>query len=139
VEELLRNLQSKQAEVEETRAEICKQSEIAEVEAEAAKETNRIAQEKLAAAQPILQAAQNAVDSMDKDSLVNIKQLKKIHPALRETFEAICIIFERKPRKIDGEIPGTKIDDYWPETLVLLNDVQFIRRVKNYAVEIMSK
>jgi hypothetical protein len=139
VEEMLKDLQIKQAEVEETRAEVRKQSEIAEVEAAAAAETNRIAQQQLAAAQPILQAAQDAVDSMDKDSLVNIKALKKIHPALRETFEAICIIFERKPRRVDGEIPGTKVDDYWPETLALLNDVQFIKKVIGYDVEKMSR
>jgi hypothetical protein len=129
VEEMLKDLQIKHAEVEETRAAIQKQSELAEIEAAAAAETNRIAQEKLAAAQPILQAAQDAVDSMDKDSLTNIKHLKKIHPALRETFDAICIIFDRKPRG----------DDYWPETLVLLNDVQFIKKVKGYPVEAMSR
>ena len=139
VEEMLKDLRIKQGEVEETRVEVTKQSEIAEKEAEAAKETNRIAQEKFDAAKPILLAAQDAVDSMDKDSLVNIKQLKKIHPALRETFEAICIIFERKPRKVEGDIPGQKVDDYWPESLQLLNDVQFIRKVKNYPVENMSK
>jgi hypothetical protein len=136
---MLAELERKRADVEETRAAIRKQSEIAEVEAAAAKETNRIAQEKFAAAEPILRAAQDAVDSMDKDSLVNIKQLKKIHPALRETFEAICIIFEKKPRRVDGDIPGVKIDDYWAETLVLLNDVQFIKRVKSYPIETMSR
>ncbi|OHT05113.1 Dynein heavy chain family protein [Tritrichomonas foetus] len=135
VAEMLKNLQVKQGEVEQTRAEVKAQSEIAEVEAAEAAEINKVAQEKLAEAQPILIAAQNAVDSMDKDSLVNIKQLKKIHPALRETFEAICIIFGKSPRKVDTGVPGVKEDDYWPETLGLINDAQFIKKVKGFEVE----
>ena len=139
VEEMLLDLQQKRGEVEDTRAQVQEQSQLAEIEAAAAKETNKIAQEKLAAAQPILQAAQDAVDSIDRDSLVNIKTLKKIHPALRETFDAICIIFGRQPRKVDSGVPGVKEDDYWPETLSLLNDIQFIKKVKMFEIEKLTR
>ncbi|KAK8888098.1 hypothetical protein M9Y10_039159 [Tritrichomonas musculus] len=139
VEEMLKELEVKRTEVEKTRSEVKSQSLLAEEEAKAAGETNRIAQEKLAAAQPILMQAQEAVDSMDRNSLVNIKTLKSIHPALRSTFEAICIIFNKQPRKVDSGTPGVKEDDYWPETLSLLNDIGFIKKVKNYEVEKMSK
>ena len=139
VDEMLKNLTVKQAEVEKTKAEVQAQSEVAEAEAKEAAAINAVAQEKLAEAQPILEAAQNAVDSMDKDSLVNIKQLKKIHPALRETFEAICIIFGRQPKKVDTGVPGQKMDDYWPETLSLINDAQFIKKVKGFEVETLPR
>ncbi|OHT09102.1 Dynein heavy chain family protein [Tritrichomonas foetus] len=139
VEIMLKELTVKQTEVEKTQAEVKAQSEVAEKEAAEAAETNRVAQEKLSAAQPILQAAQEAVDSMDKNALVNIKSLKVIHPALRSTFEAICIIFGRQPKKVDTGVPGVKEDDYWPETLSLLNDIQFVKKVKNYEVEKIPK
>ena len=139
VELMLKDLKVKQAEVEGTKIEVQKQSDVAEEEEKIASEKNAIAQQQLAEAQPILQGAQDAVDSMDKDSLVNIKTLKKISAPLRETFEAICIIFERQPRKVDGDVPGKKIDDYWPETLTLLNDVQFIRKIKNLEVDKLPK
>ena len=58
VEEMLKNLQVKQADVEVIRTEVKQQSEIAEVEAKEAGEINKVAQEKLAAAQPILIQAQ---------------------------------------------------------------------------------
>ncbi|OHT04040.1 Dynein heavy chain family protein [Tritrichomonas foetus] len=135
VEEMLKDLHVKKGEVETKKQEVKAQSDIAEAEASQAAEINRVAQEKFAAAQPILKAAQDAVESMDKDSLVNIKTLKKIHPALRETFDAICIIFGRTPRRVDSNVPGVKMDDYWPETLSLVNDVQFIKKVKSYEVE----
>lgn len=42
--------------------------------------------------------------------------------------EALCIIFGRKPKKIDGP-RGTKIDDYWSEAKVLLNDTHFLQKI----------
>ena len=139
VKEMLHDLQVKKVEVEETQRQVKEQSQLAEIEAAKAKEANKVAQRKLATAQPILKAAQDAVDSIDKDSLTNIKTLKKIHPALRETFEAICIVFGRSPRKVETGVPGVKEDDYWPETLSLLNDIQFIRKVKMFEVEKLTR
>jgi len=138
VEAMIEQLQDKKAEVEIIREQVMKQREIAHADAQAASEANLIAQEKLAEARPILRASQEAVDSIDRDSLVNIKQLKKIHPALRETFEAICIIFGKTPRRVESSVPGVKEDDYWPETLSLLNDVHFVRKIKLFDVEKMS-
>lgn len=84
--------------VEIKRIEVKKHSEIAEVEAKEAAEINRIAQDKFAVAQSI---------SIDNDST---------------SFEAICFIFGRQPKKIETGVPGVKKDDYWPEILDLLND-----------------
>jgi hypothetical protein len=44
-----------------------------------------------------VQSAQDAVASMDKDSLVTIKQ----H---RETFE-------KRPKRVDDDVPDTEVDD----------------------------
>jgi hypothetical protein len=60
--------------------------------------------------------------------------LKTIHPALRETFEDVCILFERQSKRVDSRISGQKMDDYWPETLILLADAKFIARVKTFNV-----
>ncbi|EAY07015.1 Dynein heavy chain family protein [Trichomonas vaginalis G3] len=139
VEDLIKDLQKKQADVEQTRTAIKEQSEKAEVEATAAAEANKIAQEKLNEAKPILQGAQDAIDMIDRDSIVNIKQLKKIHPALREAFEAICILFGRQPRKVDSGTPGVKTEDYWPEALVLLNDVAFLKKIRNFQPDTITK
>jgi len=136
---MLKDLQIKQVEVEATRQEVMEQSRIAEKEESESREANVIAQNQLAKAKPILMAAQDAVEAIDRDSLVNIKSLKKIHQALKETFEAICIIFGRQPRKVDGQNTGVKEEDYWPETLALLNDVQFIKKVKGFDVEKMTR
>ncbi|EAY14826.1 Dynein heavy chain family protein [Trichomonas vaginalis G3] len=139
VQEMLKDLGAKQADVEKIREDVKKQSELAEAEAAEATRTNDIAQAEVEKAQPLLDSAIEAVDKIDNNSLSNIKQLKSIHPALRETFEAICIIFGRRPRKVEGPTPGSKIDDYWPETLSLLADSNFVKKVKSFQPDTMSK
>jgi hypothetical protein len=42
--------------------------------------------------------------------------------------EALCIVFGRKPKKVDGP-RGAKIDDYWSEAKVLLNDTHFLQKI----------
>ena len=139
VEKMLQDLTVKRGEVEETRKEVQGKSEIAEKEAEEAAEANKIAQEQLELAQPLLREAQEAVQRLDKDSLVNIKKLHQPSAGMKETFYAICIMFGRNPRKVDGSNPGEKVDDYWPETVSLLNDFQFIKNVTNFKIENITK
>jgi chromosome segregation ATPase len=76
VEKMRGDLQAKQGKVEDTRAQVKEQNEVGELEVAAVAETNRVSQEKHAQTQPILEAAQGAVDSMGKYSLVNIKAFK---------------------------------------------------------------
>ncbi|OHT16390.1 Dynein heavy chain family protein [Tritrichomonas foetus] len=135
VEQFLSELNVKSKEVEETRKEVQGKSEIAEAEAKEAAQTNEVAQEQLALAQPILDQAQNAVNKLDKNALVEIKKLHKPSAGMKDTFDAVCIMFDKLPRRVAGEKPGEKVDDYWPEAVSLLNDVQFIKNVQNFKPE----
>ena len=132
VEEMLQNLTVNRAEVEQTRKEVQTKSEIAEKEAEEADEINKVAQEQLALAQPILKQAQDAVNKLDKNSLVEIKKLHQPTSGMKDTFDAICIMFGRNPKRVDGPTRGEKVDDYWPEAVSLLNDVKFITNIQSF-------
>ena len=138
VEEMMKQLTVKRSEVEVTRTEVQAKSDMAEKEAREAGEANRIAQEQFALAQPLLLEAQEAVLKLDKDSLTNIKKLHAPSAGMKETFEAVCIMFGRQPRKVDGP-NGKKEEDYWPETVSMLNDVNFVKSVTNFKIESISK
>jgi hypothetical protein len=86
-------------------------SDIAEGEAAKAAKTNRVAQEQLELAQPLLAEAQEAVAKLDKNALVEIKKQHQPSPGMKETFEAVWILFGRAPRRVDGAAPGEKVDD----------------------------
>ena len=138
VEQMLEELTVKRGEVEKTRTEVQAKRAQAEKEAAEAAEANQVAQEQFALAQPLLQEAQEAVMKLDKDSLTNIKKLHAPSAGMKETFEAVCILFGRQPKKIDGP-KGTKEEDYWPETVSMLNDVNFIKTITNFKIESISK
>ena len=134
VKGLLDQLKDKRKDAEKMKRKVEDQSRNAEKESIAANEANQIAQEQLDLAKPLFLEAQEAVQKLDKDSLVNIKKLHAPSAGMKGTFEAICIMFGRQPRKIEIS-PGVKEDDYWPEAVTLLNDVQFIRNVTNFKIE----
>ncbi|EAY14656.1 Dynein heavy chain family protein [Trichomonas vaginalis G3] len=136
--EMLKELSVKSAECEATQKEVKEQSDIAEKEAAQASEANRVAQEQFAKVEPILEEAKVAVSKLDKDSLVNIKKLHNPSAGMKDTFDAVCIMFERQPRKVDGPTPGTKEEDYWPEAVSLLNDIKFINNITNFKIELMK-
>ncbi|KAK8896419.1 hypothetical protein M9Y10_014318 [Tritrichomonas musculus] len=136
---MLGELKVKQEEVEDNRAQVQEQSDIAEKEAQTAKKANSIAQKELKKAEPLLQEAQNAVNRLDKDSLVNIKKLHNPSAGMKDTFDAVCIMFGKSPKKVDGPMPGEKIDDYWPEAVSLLNDFNFIKNVQNFKMDNIPK
>ncbi|OHT14597.1 Dynein heavy chain family protein [Tritrichomonas foetus] len=138
VELMLKELTIKRSEVEVTRTEVQAKSDTAEQEAAEAGEANRIAQEQFALAQPLLTEAQEAVLKLDKDSLTNIKKLHAPTAGMKETFEAVCIMFGRQPRKVDGP-KGVKEEDYWPETVSMLNDVNFTKIITNFKIETISR
>jgi len=136
---MVKELHRRKKDAEETRAIVVEQSLIAENEAKESEAANQIAQEQLRLAQPLLMEAQEAVNRLDKDSLVSIKKLHIPSSGMKETFEAVCIMFGRAPRKVDTPTPGVKEDDYWPEAVSLLNDVQFIKNITNFSIESMPK
>ena len=138
VNEVLKELNVKSEECEKTQNEVRAQSEIAEKEAKEATEANNIAQAELNKAAPLLEEAQVAVSKLDKDSLTYIKKL--LHPSsgMKDTFDAVCIMFEKQPHKVDGPTPGSKEDDYWPEAVSLLTDVKFIQNISSFKIENMK-
>ena len=138
-ENMLRELSAKRGEVEHTKGEVEKKRKIAEKEAQEAADANRAGQEKFAQSQPLLEDAQDAVLKLGKDSLVKIKKLHAPSAGMKEVFEAVCIMFGRSPRRVESSVPGVKEDDYWPEAVSMLNDVQFIKNVTNFRIENISK
>ena len=113
VNEVLKELCVKSEECEKTQNEVRAQSEIDEKEAKEATEANSIAQAEINKAALILEEAQVDVSKLDKASITYIK--KFIHPSsgMKDTFDAVYIMFEKQPHKVDGPIPGSKDDDYY--------------------------
>jgi dynein heavy chain, axonemal len=86
----------------------------------------------LAEAIPALEAAERALNSLDKSAITEMKAMKKPSPAIKSVMAACCIMLGVKPDKKMKE-GDPRIDPYWvPATKSLLNDPRFLQRLQQY-------
>ena len=86
----------------------------------------------LAEAIPALEAAERALNSLDKSDITEMKAMKKPSLAIKMVMAACCVMLEVKPDKKmkDGD---PHIDPYWvPATKQLLGDSRFLQRLQQY-------
>lgn len=72
----------------------------------------------------LLDAANDALHSLSKGDIAEVKAFKNPPRAVALTMEAVCILFGLRPvRKIDPQNPHKFVLDYWQTSRKLLDDV----------------
>ncbi|KAL3881803.1 hypothetical protein ACJMK2_028195, partial [Sinanodonta woodiana] len=92
---------------------------------EKAKETQAIAddaQRDLNEALPALDAAVASLKSLNKNDVVEVRAMQRPPEGVKMVVEAVCIMKGMKPKKVAGDKPGQKLDDYWEPGKSLLQD-----------------
>ncbi|KAI8841134.1 dynein heavy chain and region D6 of dynein motor-domain-containing protein [Chytriomyces cf. hyalinus JEL632] len=92
-----------------------------------ADETRTIAEDAkrdLDEALPALDAAVESLNSLSKNDIIEVRSMQRPPEGVKLVMEAICIMKGIKPKKIDGDKPGKKIDDYWEPGKGLLAEPQ---------------
>ena len=90
----------------------------------------------LAKAIPALKAAEEAVNCIQKGDIAILKGLAKPPGDVVMVTSVVCMFFFIKPDKIkDDANPGKKIDNWWPPSQKMLQDVQMIPKLINYDKE----
>lgn len=126
------------AEIAEQQEEAREAKEVVErEEAECMRQTSQAQELKeecesdLAEALPLLQAANKALKTLNKDSIVEIKSMKSPPKGVVDTMEAICIVMGVKPvKKRGGE--GETLDYWGPAQRHLLKDSKFLTRLVKF-------
>jgi dynein heavy chain len=106
----------------ETRISVGKEEEEASNKAKEAKAIADDAQRDLDEALPALEAALSSLKSLNKNDITEVKAMKSPPDGVKMVMEAVCIMKKIAPKKIAGEKPGSKIDDYSEGYRGLLND-----------------
>ncbi|XP_070580015.1 dynein axonemal heavy chain 1-like isoform X2 [Ptychodera flava] len=123
-------------ETEQTMEKIAKDTIVAEEtqkvvqkeESEAAakaRETQAIAddaQRDLNEALPALDAALASLKSLNKNDVIEVRAMQRPPNGVRLVIEAVCIMKSVKPKRVAGDKPGEKKDDYWEPGKALLQD-----------------
>ncbi|XP_058416307.1 dynein axonemal heavy chain 1 isoform X1 [Diceros bicornis minor] len=80
------------------------------------------AQKDLDEALPALDSALASLRNLNKNDVTEVRAMQRPPPGVKLVIEAVCIIKGIKPKKVPGEKPGSKVDDYWEPGKGLLQD-----------------
>uniref|UniRef100_A0A4W3IJM0 Dynein axonemal heavy chain 1 n=1 Tax=Callorhinchus milii TaxID=7868 RepID=A0A4W3IJM0_CALMI len=114
-------LQVDTAIAEETRKSVSEEEAKAMEKANKAQAIADDAQKDLDEALPALDAALASLKSLNKNDVTEVS-MSRPPVGVKLVIEAVCIMKGIKPKKVPGEKPGTKVDDYWEPGKGLLQD-----------------
>ncbi|XP_075430348.1 dynein axonemal heavy chain 1 isoform X2 [Ascaphus truei] len=80
------------------------------------------AQKDLDEALPALDAALASLKSLNKNDVTEVRAMQRPPEGVKLVIEAVCIMKGIKPKKVAGDKPGSRIDDYWEPGKGLLQD-----------------
>ena len=118
---------------EETTEIVQREEEAAARKAAECAEIRDDAQRDLDEALPALYASLEAVKSLNKNDITEVRAMMRPPEGVRLVMEAVCIMKDVKPKKVAGDKPGVKVDDYWEPGKALLQDPgKFLESLLNY-------
>lgn len=86
----------------------------------------------LAEAMPALAAAVSALDTLKKDDITFLKQLKKPPAVIKLVMHAVCVMFGEKGKRKPDPDTGKMVEDFWDPSLKLVSDPSFLQNLKDY-------
>ncbi|XP_065194434.1 dynein axonemal heavy chain 1-like [Sycon ciliatum] len=120
----------------ETRARVKQEEEQALQKAMETEAIKNSAQKDLDEALPALDAALASLKLLNKGHVTEVRSLTRPPQGVRMVIEACCIMKEVKPKKVAGDKPGVKIDDYWEVGKAMIQDPnKFLESLFNYDKE----
>ncbi|XP_067907506.1 dynein axonemal heavy chain 1 [Heterodontus francisci] len=118
---------------EETRKAVSEEEAKASAKADVAQAIADDAQKDLDEALPALDAALASLKSLNKNDVTEVRGMQRPPVGVKLVIEAVCIMKGIKPKKVAGEKPGTKMDDYWEPGKGLLQDpAKFLESLFKY-------
>ncbi|DBA76763.1 TPA: hypothetical protein ACH3X2_008790 [Trebouxia sp. C0005] len=132
VEALMVRIAKEKAEVVQPKAAAVAVDEAAaQAKADVARAIKEECEGELAVAMPILEDALAALDTIKEADITYIRKLGNPPGAIKLVMEAVCVILDVKPAKAKDEA-GKPINDYWKPSVALLNEKDFLNKLKSY-------
>ncbi|XP_043287698.1 dynein axonemal heavy chain 7 isoform X2 [Venturia canescens] len=132
VEKMLANVESESLEVSAIEQVVKKDEEAAMVVAAAAEEIRVECNADLELVMPILNAANAALNTLTPPDIQIVKTMKNPPAGVKLVMEAVCILKDVKPERVQAEGGGGTVDDYWKPSLRVLGDMKFLENLLNF-------
>ncbi|KAA6419936.1 MAG: dynein heavy chain axonemal [Trebouxia sp. A1-2] len=87
----------------------------------------------LAVAMPLLERALQALNTLTKGDITEVKSMKNPPSVVKLVMESVCHMLGVKPKKVqDPTNPSKKVDDYWEGSQKLLGESGFLQKLQTY-------
>ncbi|TPX58491.1 hypothetical protein PhCBS80983_g03079 [Powellomyces hirtus] len=125
---------------EEIRANVAVEEAASNKKAEETKAIADDAKRDLDEALPALDAALESLNSLSKNDVIEVRSMQRPPEGVKLVIEAVCIMKTIKPKKVDGDKPGKKVDDYWePGKQLLAEPQKFLDSLINFDKDNISE
>ncbi|KAL3319619.1 hypothetical protein Ciccas_001702 [Cichlidogyrus casuarinus] len=144
-EKILKVIATESVSVEEQRVKVKAEEQVVNQKAESSQKLSDECRADLSEAEPALQAALSALDTLKPSDITIVKSMKNPPAGVKLVMEAVCVMKELKPDMIaDPAGTGKKIADYWGPSKKLLGDLTFLQQLREYdkdniPVQVMTK
>jgi dynein heavy chain len=128
--QLMETVDAEKKIVDHERAAVAEEESMANRIAEVAKGVRDECEADLAVARPALEAATNAVSSIDKRQLVELRSMTNPPEKVKRVMEAVCVLLGVPPKEVRNPNTGRKELDYWAATKSkVMADVETFREM----------
>ena len=111
---LINMIEDKMPGIEQVRTTVREETEAAEKEAARVLSIQQECELSLQEALPMLEDATNALNTIKKNDISEVKSFRNPPAAVKLVMESVCIMLGQKPDKIpDPNDPSRKIDEWW--------------------------
>ncbi|CAD8045721.1 unnamed protein product [Paramecium sonneborni] len=135
--ELLKNIQKKQKEADQTRL-ICEYDEQqCSLKREEANQLKDICQKQLDNVLPLLSKATEALEKITKDDMILLKSFQKPPPSAAVVMQGLCYAFQ-EDEKVKGKNNGkepAQMEDFWEYSKKYVLNDKLIKRIKKMKIE----
>ena len=104
----------------------------AQEQAAAANAIKEVCDAKLADAMPILDAAMEALNTLTPADITIVKTMKSPPIGVKVVMEAVCILKDLKPDRVQNPSGMGMVEDYWGPSKRVLGDIKFMDGLLNF-------
>eukprot|EP01105_Mastigella_eilhardi_P018534 TRINITY_DN42_c0_g2_i2.p1 TRINITY_DN42_c0_g2~~TRINITY_DN42_c0_g2_i2.p1 ORF type:complete len:4316 (+),score=1161.39 TRINITY_DN42_c0_g2_i2:1869-12950(+) len=132
---MMAKIEEDQKSADETRNRVKLDEAEAEKKTEETRVMNDEAQKELQEVLPALKSAEMALNSLNRNDIVEVRSMFRPPNGVKMVMEAICIVKGVKPvKKADSSGKGKDQFDYWEPAKLMLNDPNFLNSLLTYDV-----
>ena len=140
VERTMKQISEDKAAAQVIRESVLKKEEFASNKAEETKKIADESQRDLDEALPALDAALESLNSLSKNDVIEVRSMQRPPEGVKLVIEAVCIMKGIKPKRVDSDKIGKKVDDYWDVGKALLADpAKFLDSLMNFDKDNISE